>query len=253
VVDYDDAVFHNYDQHSLGMIRYWMGDKIDWVMRNAQMVFVGNPYLGDRALQAGAKQIQLLPTVINPDRYQRKEFTTSEKVRIGWIGSPTTIKYLEDLKPVFQELQKTHDFELVIINSKAAEWSPMDFEVSWIPWTEETEVASIRSMDIGIMPLSDNLWERGKCAYKLIQYMACGLPVVASPIGMNEEVVTAGENGYLAKDEKDWISYLGMLIEDATLRKKLGDNGYQLVSEKYTLNKNFEIMEAAVKKLKETH
>jgi len=250
VVDYDDAVFHNYDQNSDWLVRTWMGDKIDWVMRHSRMVLAGNVYIRDRAIQAGAKAVTLLPTVIEPIHYQKKEHSIkSNLVTIGWIGSPTTLKYLLKLQTVFEKLAERHDFELLIINAKPAKSLDYGFKVRWIPWSEATEVKSILQMDIGVMPLPDNKWERGKCAYKLIQYMACGLPVVASPVGMNTEVVDHGENGFLAASLEDWEGYLGELIQNATLRKEMGDKGFELVGQKYTVARNFEVMEEVVREL----
>ena len=104
----------------------------------------------------------------------------------------------------------------------------------------------IASFDIGIMPLPDDDWEKGKCAYKLIQYMACGLPVVASSVGMNREVVNEGWNGFLANNFKEWCNALELLIQDEGLRKRLGQNGRKLVEENYTLESNFQLMQRVV-------
>jgi glycosyltransferase involved in cell wall biosynthesis len=250
VVDYDDAVFHNYDHNRYWLVRFWMGNKIDWVMRHAQKVMVGNNYLKQRALKAGAQNIMDLPTVIDTARYQKKLVSENDsRVSVGWIGSPTTLKYLLDLKEVLESLAQELDFELIIINSKAQE--PLDWlcEITYIPWSENTEVESILKMDIGLMPLPDNLWERGKCAYKLIQYMACGLPVVASPVGMNKDVVRHGENGFLATDEEEWIESLSKLISDSALRKKMGEAGRKLVEAQFTVEKNFEKMQRVISEL----
>jgi glycosyltransferase involved in cell wall biosynthesis len=221
-----------------------MGDKIDWVMRHAKLVWVGNPYLKSRAELAGARQIRLLPTVIDPSRYPQKVYYEKEKVTIGWIGSPSTLKYVKLILPALEELNREFDIELILVNGKKG--VAFSGEQVLIPWSEETEVASIHQMDIGMMPLPDDSWERGKCAYKLIQYMACGLPVVASPVGMNPEVVQHGENGFLAASEAEWVEYLGRLISDASLRKAMGERGRRLVMERYTLERNFEMMEDAV-------
>ncbi|NVK53932.1 MAG: glycosyltransferase family 4 protein [Flavobacteriaceae bacterium] len=250
VVDYDDAVFHNYDQHASCIVRAWMGNKIDWVMRHSTATFVGNLYLKERALKSGAKEIIDLPTVINPIRYRKKIGDSSaSKIKIGWIGSPTTMKYLETLKPVFEKLNSELDFELLVVNAKPFFDLGFGCEVRWVSWSEETEVEAILEMDIGIMPLPDDKWERGKCAYKLIQYMACGLPVVASPVGMNVEVVKHGENGFLASSEEEWVDYLNTLIQNSSLRKEFGGKGYQLVQERYTLQRNFEIMRREIERL----
>jgi len=251
-VDYDDAVFHNYDQHSGWLVRTWMGDKIDWVMRNARLVFVGNAYLKERAFKSGAKEVVSLPTVIDPSRYRMKAYgESSQRVKVGWIGSPTTLKYLLSLRPVFEKLREQLDFELLIVNAKPFGELDLACPVRMIPWSEETEVESILSMDIGLMPLPDDKWERGKCAYKLIQYMACGLPVVASPVGMNVEVVQVGVNGFLASSEEEWVESLRRLISDAEMRRKFGQQGFKIVQERYTLQRNFELLQEELKRLLE--
>lgn len=241
VADYDDAVFHNYDRHSNSLVRKLMGDKIDKVMRFAKVVFVGNPYLANRAQAAGAKQVVFLPTVIDPNRYHKVSYTQKSVPVIGWIGSPTTMKYLKVLLPLLEKLFIQFPFKLLVINGGGLKLNYKG-EIEILPWSEDTEVVAINKMDIGIMPLEESPWEQGKCAYKLIQYMACGLPVVASPIGMNKEVVIHGENGFLAATDQEWIDSLTKLLTNPYLRQSFGQSGYQLVQEKYTLEKNFEIL-----------
>lgn len=241
-VDYDDAVFHNYDQHPKIWIRNTMGDKIDRVMKYASVVFVGNQYLQKRAEAAGAKRIVILPTVIDPSRYQQVSHPLDYILpSIGWIGSPTTLRYLLGILPVLEQLNDAYPFRLIVVNGAQTQIQYRG-KIQIISWSEETEIESIQKMDIGIMPLEDSPWERGKCAYKLIQYMACGLPVVASPVGMNKEVVIHGENGFLATTDQEWIESLTKLLSNPHLRQSLGKAGHKLVQQKYTLEKNFEIL-----------
>ncbi len=249
VVDYDDAVFHNYDQHAHWLVRTWMGNKIEWVMRNARLVSAGNMYLQEYALDAGAKQMMILPTVIPLSNYPLKTTTTRSRIRIGWIGSPTTLKYLASLAPMFQNLGKSYAIELLVINAPDVQIPEMGVPTHLIPWVEEKEGEMISEMDIGIMPLPDDKWERGKCAYKLIQYMACGLPVVASPVGMNKAVVRHGENGFLADTHAEWHHYLGQLITDPLLRTKMGKVGRALIEKEYTIELNFSKMQQAITSL----
>lgn len=245
VVDYDDAVFHRYDTQGNYLVRNLLGRKIDRVMARARTVFAGNEYLAQRAKEAGARSVVLLPTVIDPERYRKKEVNDSRKVRIGWIGSPSTLKYLKAVKQELEEVCLEANAGLLLVNGH--EGFAFKGDLRMIPWTEEGEVEAILQMDIGIMPLPDDEWERGKCAYKLIQYMACGLPVVASPVGMNNEVVWHGENGFLASDTKEWKKALLTLIQDAALRKKMGENGFELVQERFTLRGNFEVIRERIK------
>ncbi|WP_215226799.1 glycosyltransferase family 4 protein [Echinicola shivajiensis] len=238
IFDYDDAVFHNYDLHGNPWIRSLLKDKIDQLMARADRLWLGNEYLATRAQKAGAKNIMDLPTVIDLNKYSPIPLKENQNLKIGWIGSPTTLKYLEKLKPVFEALKKEQSFTLnIIANGQGIGLN--HFEETF-QWSEEEEVKLIQQLDIGIMPLNDSPWEQGKCAYKLIQYMACGLPVIASPIGMNKEVVKHVENGFLASTSEEWIKYLSLLISDPELRRKMGTAGRKLVAEKYTLAHNWQ-------------
>lgn len=244
MVDYDDAVFHRYDQARRPWVRKFLGNKIDKVMRYAKVVFAGNSYLEQRARQAGAGKIVRLPTVIDARRYGQRARENTGPFRIGWIGSPSTLKYLNLIRPQLEQVCREYDAEVLLVNGNV-KWK-FEGPLRLIPWTEEGEVAAIQEMDIGLMPLPDTPWEQGKCAYKLIQYMACGLPVVASPVGMNLDVVEPGVNGFLAKDGEEWLEKLGNLIKDAELRKTMGQKGFELVQREFTLEGNFAKMRKVI-------
>ena len=243
VVDYDDAIFHNYDSHPSALVRKWMGDKIAWVMRHSRLVCVGNSYLKEYAVNAGAKQVEMLPTVVDLNKYPQKVNFEEPIVKIGWVGSPTTMKYLLSLEEVFRNLGQRYKLELLVINAAGTRLPDLGIPARLIPWTEKAEGELISDFDIGIMPLPDNNWERGKCAYKLIQYMACALPVVASPVGMNKDVVREGWNGYLAKDSHEWENVLEKLILDQELRIRMGENGRMLVAQEFSLARNFRTLQ----------
>jgi len=234
VVDYDDAIFHNYDRHPNPMIRLLFKSKIDVVMKKSGMVIAGNSYLAARAKQAGAKSITIIPTVIDTSRYKIKKIEKSNPFVIGWIGSPSTFKYLLSLKTVFEKLASKYPISIHIVGAKESIGLPA-FE-KHIPWSEETEVASILSFDVGIMPLNDTPWEKGKCSYKLIQYMGCGIPVIASPVGMNVEVVQPAVNGFLATNEEEWFSAIEKYINDADLQSAHGKNNSIFVENQFSLN-----------------
>ncbi len=238
IADYDDAIFHNYDLHEKNVVRFMLRNKIPMVMKYARAVTVGNKYLYAKALQSKARDIYRLPTVVDVDRYSKKDFFTPTTVTLGWIGSPSTLKYLKDILPVIGRLAKKYDIRLNVIGGN--ENLKADFLINTIPWSEETEADEILKFDIGIMPLEDSLWDKGKCAYKIIQYMACAIPAVASPVGMNNEVIQHGVNGYLAPGYKEWYSHLESLIVDAHLRKAFGAHGRVLVEEKYSLDKRYQ-------------
>ena len=233
VVDYDDAVFHRYDQHRLSFLRKLLGQKIDAVMRRADIVTVGNDYLAERAKQAGAQRVERLPTVVDAKRYAVVNKEEALPVIIGWIGQPSTAGYLAQLAPVLKKIIAKHSVRVVAIGPKPTQFQQLPIEVK--PWAEETEAADIAQFDIGIMPVSDDLWEKGKCGYKLIQYMACGKPVVATPVGVNREIVRQGVNGFLANTEAEWFEALDALCVDAVLRKRMGDEGRKIMEQNYSL------------------
>lgn len=239
VVDYDDAVFHHYDLSSRRLVRSLLGRKIDQVMAGATAVICGNDYLADRARQAGAKRIERVPTVVDAHRYSIGEPSDAEAGRapvIGWIGSPSTQRYVLELKPVLEAMHREHGARLVLVGARpelASQFGELPVEV--LPWSEESEARAIAGFDIGIMPLPDGPWERGKCGYKLIQYMAAGKPVVASSVGVNAEIVQGWECGELADEQAQWCEALGGLLMDPARRQALGRRGRQAVEQHYSL------------------
>lgn len=234
VLDYDDALFHQYDNHRNPWVRRLLGRKIATVMRLAHTVVAGNDYLADYARRAGAPRVQVIPTVIDLTRYPMKDGTSgSAPFTIGWIGSPSTARYLREIAPALAEVCKDRRAQLRLVGSGLVDLPGVPLEV--IPWREETEVDEIRRFDVGIMPLPDEPWARGKCGFKLIQYMACGLPVVASPVGVNSEIVTNEVNGYLATTHVEWVQALHKLLLAAELRRRMGHEGRQRVENRYCL------------------
>lgn len=234
IADYDDAIFHNYDQHANPVIRHVLGKKIDRVMRYADTVVAGNSYLATRAEHAGAKSIEVIPTVINLLRYPKLPATEDQLIILGWIGTKSTFE--KHVVPVMSWLKKAteeNEIEFHLVGVRPEQ----DYgeRIKFFPWNEETEVAMIQSFSIGIMPLQDSLWEQGKCSYKLIQYMACSKPVIASPVGMNKEVVQEGINGYTATGESEWREAVKLLVSNAKKRADFGNAGRKMVEEKYAL------------------
>lgn len=233
-LDFDDAIFHNYDLHRSAWVRHFYGGRIDRLMAGAHLVVAGNRYLADRATAAGARVVEVIPTVVDLERYRPKHrYAKVTRPRIVWIGSPSTITYLRELAGVFCELAKQRSFTLRVVGGGVFCLPGVDVES--LPWSEEREARLIEECDIGIMPLKDSPWERGKCAYKLIQYMACGLPTVASPVGANNDVVLEGRTGLFASDFREWLETLTTLLDDAELRQRLGRAGRARVEAEYCL------------------
>ncbi len=232
VVDYDDAIFHNYNLHSNWLVRKCLGNKIDKVMKNAVLVITGNEYLADYARQVGATRVEIIPTVIDILRYEPVH-ERNDVFTIGWIGSPATSKYLDLIKPSLVRFNHYNRFKLVLVGSGEFEVNSLSIERRL--WSEDTEVNDIQNFDVGIMPLPDEPWERGKCGYKLIQYMACGKPVIASPVGVNKDIIENGVNGFLVQDEDEWVKALITLYEHPDMALTIGQQNRAKVEENYCI------------------
>lgn len=234
--DYDDAIFHNYDLSTNKWLRKFLSDKIDVVMKNSKCVFAGNSYLAERAQKARAKKIIILPTVIDRHKYYQLDNKDNTHFTLGWIGSPSTYKYIEELFPVFKKLNEEFpNFRVNIIGAKQARET--DGFISFIPWNENTEVEEINKFDLGIMPLHDTPWEQGKCSYKLIQYMGCSVAVLASPVGMNNDIVNPGKNGDFVL-ENDWYNAIKKYIENKQKTIQEGKEGRMLIDSTYNTDNN---------------
>lgn len=233
VVDYDDAVFHRYDLSRNLVSRLVLRHKIDVVMRNASLVVVGNDYLAEKAECARAQRVEILPSVIDLQKFPKDVQQHGNPFTIGWIGTPVTSPYLLLIQQALVELNIPGGFRLVVMGAGATTLRGIRIE-HW-EWSEDTEVGSIQRFDVGIMPLPDDLWARGKCGYKLVQYMACGLPVVASPVGANRQIVEHGVSGFLASSTNDWVEYLAQLGSNSELRLAMGRAGRMKVAARYCL------------------
>jgi hypothetical protein len=237
VLDYDDAVFHYYDRSQNPVVKALLADKHPALMQGAALVVAGNNYLAEFTRQALAPKVKVVPTVIDLDRYpvaMCERNAESALPCVGWIGQRTTASFLAPYVSLFKRLTSDSLARFAAIGIDAQSLGlPMDS----IAWTEQSEVAYIASFDIGIMPLLDGAFERGKCGYKLIQYMACGLPVVASPVGVNCQMVEHGVNGFLAKTPEEWEQALHTLLADADLRQRMGQAGRRKVEKQYCIQK----------------
>ncbi|MDP9366945.1 MAG: glycosyltransferase family 4 protein [Chloroflexota bacterium] len=233
VVDYDDALFHRYDQHPAWAVRALLGRKIDRVMRGAALVIAGNRYLTARAEAAGARRVAILPTVVDLERYPPVPAADNGTFTIGWIGTPVTARqHLETIRGPLETFCAGGTARLVAIGSGDLGWRvPVEVRA----WSAATEVADLQGIDVGIMPLPDSPFERGKCGFKLIQYMACWRPVVGSPVGVNDDLIEPGVNGFKATTPEEWIQALGALRSDPELRRRMGAAGRDRVERSYCL------------------
>jgi hypothetical protein len=222
VFDLDDAIWLPRQGGSRLLRALHRESAVQQILRDAAAVTAGNEFLAQYCRRFNAN-VTIMPSVIDPSKYA----PTTGGNTIGWIGSRTTLPYLAALRTVFEKLRVK---PLVIASGNP---SVLGFDVNFKPWRLETEAADIGEIGIGIAPLPDTLWERGKCGVKILQYMAAGAPVVASPVGVHNKLVRNGVNGFLARDESDWIDRLSELMADKSLREKLGARGRQTVLEHY--------------------
>jgi glycosyltransferase involved in cell wall biosynthesis len=248
VVDYDDAVFHNYDLSNSWLVRTFLGRKIDAVMARAGTVIAGNAYIADRARAAGAANVRIVPTVVDHRRYLAAPSTRGPRLTIGWVGSPATQHFLFDVAEALVEVCRRHGARLLLVGAQpkvANRFQEIDVEIR--AWNEKTEHLDIAAMDIGIMPLRDKPWERGKCGYKLIQYMASGAAVCASPVGANIDIVCSSRSGLLASTADEWRLALDRLLTDDRLRRAMQENGRDAVKSRYSVESQASaILEAIV-------
>lgn len=223
VLDYDDAIFLNYAAHKSRLLRQLLSGKIGRLQARADLTLCGNTFLRDNADSHGANTAYI-PTCLDTTVFKPADSPPNGHPVIGWIGAPSTYPYVGNrFLGMFDDLIAHHDARVTIVGAHGHEEPRAGFD--FVPWAKATEVASIQSMSIGIMPLTDDPWARGKCGYKLIQYMACGLPVIASPVGVNADIVEHGVNGFLAQTDADWRTAFETLLSDADLRAEMGAAG----------------------------
>lgn len=234
-LDYDDPVYLTYEGIQNPFFRSLFADKIKRIIRSSAFVTVGNTYLESYA-RSCTNGVYIIPPAIDLRRYDLVgEQPKSGELRVGWIGTPFTLKYVMNLSVTLQKLSRSHSFRLVLIGVDHYALDNVCVEVK--KWDYDSEVADLKSLDIGIMPLTDEEWSRGKCGIKLLQYMAAGVPAVASPVGINAEIIRDGENGFLAANEQEWTEKLSRLASDPDLRARLGREGRRTVEELYSLDR----------------
>lgn len=233
IFDFDDAVFVSYKSPSNGYLSYLkFPGKTETICRLSTHIMAGNPYLADYARQFN-QAVTIVPTTIDTDKYHFLENKPASDVPvIGWSGSHSTVQHLDTLRETLQELAKQAKFRLRVIGTPNYEIEGVEVEA--MAWRSETETEDLQPIDIGIMPLPDDQWSKGKCGLKALQYMALGVPTICSPVGVNSDIIQDGENGFLADAKDEWIEKLKRLLASNELRRKLGAAGRRTVEEKYS-------------------
>jgi glycosyltransferase involved in cell wall biosynthesis len=250
VYDFDDAIFlPNVSDANAKFAFLKFPEKTASICKISKSVMVGNRYLAEYAGKYN-KNVDIIPSTIDTDEYVTKEsYENFDIPTIVWSGSITTLQHLQTLSPVLQKLAEIREFKLRVIG--AAEYKLKGVEIENRKWSAETEVRDLRNCDIGIMPLPDDAWSRGKCGMKALQYMGIGLPTVCSDVGANSDIIQHNENGLLSSSQEDWIENLTKLIDSVLLRKNLGTAGRRTVQLKYSAKANvpkvYEIFRAAIR------
>ena len=233
VFDFDDAVFVSYKSPSNGYLSYLkFAGKTVTSCRLAAHVMAGNPYLATYARRVN-QNVTIIPTTIDTDKYKPLAYDReSRPIVIGWTGSYSTVQHLDTLRETLKKLAGQTTFRLRVIGTPSYQIDGIDVEA--MPWRAHTELEDLSKIDIGIMPLPDDNWSKGKCGLKALQFMALGIPTVCSPVGVNTEIIQDNENGMLAGSEEEWIKKLSILLESPERREQLGRAGRRTVEQKYS-------------------
>jgi glycosyltransferase involved in cell wall biosynthesis len=219
VFDFDDAVFERYVSPSNGYLSYLkFPGKTRAICRMAAHVMAGNEYLADYAREVN-EHVTVIPTTVDTSKYMVKPRAPNDVPVIGWSGSHSTATHLSTIKGALRRLAERERFRLRVVA---------------VPWRSATEVEDLRPFDVGVMPLPDDKWSRGKCGMKALQYMGLAIPAVCSPVGVNSEIIRDGENGLLASTDDEWVEKLSMLLRSPEERARLGREGRETIEARYS-------------------
>jgi len=253
IYDFDDAFFLKYRSGRYACLKSLLSKKFDFMMSAAVAVSAGNTGLAAHARRFNSN-VTVLPSVVDTDQLRPAEPPPAERssgpFTVGWIGSPSTAPYLELLVEPLQQLARERPVRLLVVGGSAPAITGV--EVIEQPWSLEQEVPLIQQFDVGVMPLPDTPWTRGKCAYKLIQCMACGIPVVASRVGANVDSVPP-ECGLLAESSAEWLVAFRQLAADPALRARLGATGRRWVEQRYSLRSALPVFTEVIKRAVAAH
>lgn len=243
VYDFDDAIWltDKTTESPLVKLIRWRS-KVAKICKWSYKVSCGNDYLASFARKFNHHVI-VNPTTIDTENLHTPDFSEidkiSKEITIGWTGSTSTLKYLNQIESALRTVQQKfkHVSFIVIADREPVLNIPV---TKFTPWNKESEVQDLLKINIGIMPLPDDDWAKGKCGFKALQYLALGIPCIASPVGVNTRIIEHNKNGFLASTEADWIEYLSCLITNDTLRKQMGHAGRKKIIENYSVVSNEE-------------
>jgi glycosyltransferase involved in cell wall biosynthesis len=232
VFDFDDAIWTTEKGRRSFFARWRTEARLRSVLRHSTAVLAGNEYLAAYARRHNPR-VAVVPTVLDTERYPARQHGPRQVLTLGWIGHSVNFPYLAALGPVLRAFAAQCPARLLVVADR-------DFELDGVEvvnrrWSESGEIADLLDMDVGLMPLADDEWARGKCGFKAVQYMAAGVPPVASPVGMNRDLVSDGQDGFLPEAEAEWLEALRRLHADAGLRERMGRAAREKVQQRYSL------------------
>lgn len=238
VFDFDDSIWvTNVSAANKAFSMLKKAGKTKDIIKVSDLIFAGNDYLGKYAKQFNSNVV-IVPTTIDTDEYKPAEKVSKDTLCIGWSGSITTIQHFETRLDALLKIKKKYGDKVYFKVIGDGRYINDELGVKGMSWKKENELSELNEIDIGIMPLPDSEWAKGKCGLKGLQYMALSIPTIMSPVGVNAEIIKDGTNGFLADNDDEWVTKLSLLIESAELRKKLGENGRKTVEEKYSVKAN---------------
>lgn len=239
IYDFDDAIWlPNTSAENRWAAKLKWHSKTGAICRWSYKISCGNDYLCAYARQFN-QNVVLNPTTIdtdsvhNPDLYQALD---KKELIIGWTGSHSTLVYLDQIVPIIQALEKRYRFAFMVIADKAPKINCKS--LLFVPWNKRHEISDLMAIDIGIMPLTDDAWAKGKCGFKALQYMALGIPALVSPVGVNAKIVDEGVNGFICHSQQDWHDKIEMLLMNPVLRKSLGKKAREKIVKNYSVMSN---------------
>jgi glycosyltransferase involved in cell wall biosynthesis len=239
VFDFDDSIWlMNVSDGNKNFKWLKNPEKTSKIIKESDLVFAGNQYLADYA-KAYNQKVIIIPTTIDTSIYLPKKIKRSDdKIIIGWSGSITTIQHFEFAIDFLKEIKKKYGDKVHVTVVGDQNYVNNELDIKGLPWIAEKEIEVLNTFDIGIMPLPDDLWAKGKCGLKGLQYMALEIPTIMSPVGVNSEIIKHGENGFLANTTAEWVKHISYLIENPEERIKIGKASRNTVIEKYSIEAN---------------
>lgn len=239
IYDFDDAIWHSNTSSANKIIAsFKFHQKVQNICSWSYKVSVGNEYLKTFASNYN-QNVEIIPTVVDMQKtHKGVQNQKVEKVNLGWTGTHSTLKYLDELVSVLQELEKKYDFNFIVISDKGPEL-PLKSLV-FLPWNKTTEIEDLLKFHVGLMPLTQEKWAEGKCGFKAIQYMSLGIPAIVSPVGVNSKIVIHGINGFVASTKQEWLESIETLIQNEALRIEFGKKSILQIRENYSVESSKE-------------